>query len=41
MDRREPLYVDSDDCVITAFVCPLGSYKYNDVVSKTFYAITI
>ena len=28
--RLEPLAVD-DDCVITAFICPLGNYKYTDV----------
>jgi hypothetical protein len=33
--RLEPIHVDSEDeCMITAFVCPLGSCRYTDVVSK-------
>ena len=34
--QLEPISVEDDtDCVITAYVCPLGSYKYIDVVSNT------
>ena len=31
--RLKPIDVDNE-CIITAFVCPLGSYSYTSLVSK-------